>query len=121
MKAIRVVAALGLVVLGGCALFGGQNTTAGLQADQQRVALQRELGDAFRQVVQSAQGWTPEQKAQVLETIENNWRQYLAFAQREQKLLAEIGNVEWQTIAGDALELWLEWDGQRRKNGGEDG
>lgn len=93
-----------------CALFSSPDMTGALEADMERERLHVSGMEAFTDVVQRSQGWTEEQKTRVLEAIRQNLTDYAELAQRSHLLLAEVSDIDWHTIATQAVELYRDLD-----------
>ncbi len=93
-----------------CALFSSPDMTGALEADMERERLHVSAMEAFTSVVERSQGWTDEQKARVLDTIHQNMQDYADLAQRSHVLLAEISDIDWHTVATQAVELYRDLD-----------
>ena len=104
--------ALMVVVLftASCALFESTDLTGALEADMERERLHVSGMEAFADVVTKASGWTEEQRNQVLAVIYQNILDYAELAQRSHVLLAEAGDIDWQEIAKQVIELYRSLD-----------
>ena len=99
---------VGLMLTTSCALFSSPDMTGALEADMARERLHVSGMEAFTDVVTRATGWTDEQRQRVLDTIHQNVMDYAELAQRSHVLLAEAGDIDWQTIAAQVVDLYRE-------------
>jgi hypothetical protein len=105
---VKQLLLIGVLALPACSVFQSADTTAALEADMQRERLHVSIAEAFRDVVQRAQGWSDEDRQRVLDTIDQNVGDYAALAQRSHVFLEQVGSVDWRAIAQQVVELYRE-------------